>query len=229
MKHGFVSHSGAFVLIILLAGLAQAGDPSPVQAKRLAYLRGMEAKGAIRQANCKEIASAILQENGLPGIGKESAVQGMRGNVDRGGDDSAFPILRDELLLSKPDVVIQIRTYQDQARAQWVLILNREIPITRDQLNVQTAFYFAMDASKTLKCPLEKIDFAANAKKLGFHEAATYKAEDCIDLLDGDSPALQSHSSALSKMSLSVTEKDCTTGIHYFDEVKKILVRANTR
>jgi len=221
-------------IFVLLIPYGYAGQKS-VLASQISFLRALERKGEIRQASCKQVLSAFLKDQGLPGIGETAGAQGIRGNVDRRGEGTDFPLLQDEVHLKKPDVVLRIKTSLDKAHGLWKMTLNREIRVkevqgknlVREKFKIQTTFNFSDDGTNSEDCQLKDIDFNSEAKKLKFSESAKYTAEKCIDLLDGDPKELRNYTAGMPKMNLSVIKKDCEMGVAYFSEVKKILTRAN--
>lgn len=224
------------ILLIALGFLAEAPahPDSGTDARRIAFLKKLQKEGEIRSATCREFADALLLESGLPAIAHTSPIRGERGSVDRRLEESSPPVLTDEIHLSKPSVSIRIKTAANDARHLWSLTLNRSLrvakaqespaPKIRDVMQTETVFSFELDPSKGQYCPLTVMGFSASASKLGFQQAATYRMEDCIDLLDGDLPGKTPDGAG--PIALEIARKDCRTAVRYFEQAKTLLLKA---
>jgi hypothetical protein len=231
------------VVLLVQTSLTYAASPNPlpsdkIQDKRIAFLRDLERKRLVLTTNCEDFTDYILTNNGLPKLGKDTPVKGERLDLDRGGERQHPPTFIDGVQSHKPDTSVQIRANTIAGTRNWVLniertygILKRDVKsqskniLESDRVIGKTTFLFQVREEHTKEvCALQSIDFSQQTEKSHYSLKKIFHAEDCVDVLtDKDISSIDVPQSVV-QIGQVIQQKDCTTGIHYFDGVKQMLI-----
>ena len=229
MKYSSWIALGTALIGFLQPAIADIHAPTDVshavdmKSARDGLVRGLLARQYFKIASCKDFSNMILEQNGLPKLGQEGSVNGLRPNVDRRYEKKNPPEFADSV--QQQDLTQN--TYEVTAsgdRKNWVLTLNRDVkvPISRGpaaRLKTRTDYRFTVvEKANVGSCELMDMGFHAEArgaksfdKKLGL--------DSCMNLFMKGKPDWRTTPPA-SNAAISYLYHDCSIGMHYSAEAK---------
>lgn len=206
------------LLLILLNQAVQAAHrkkAATLSPFLLAVRDELREKKIIRDISCGGFSNLILNHVGLPRLGQDAPVLGVREDLDRMGQYENPPAFVDSTLRSeRPYLEYRVTAHGNPStRDIWYLELSRireSSPGKRVELKTQFAFQISSAANRQ-SCELTEINFQEPSGKI----AGSYDADRCLELFD---PAVPSSGNGV--VARSVLEQDCAFGLRYFLSMK---------
>lgn len=170
-----------------------------------------------RNPRCADFSNLILERAGLPDLGRDSPVEGIRGDMNRQGQGLSSPVFDDAIQAEgqpngKKEYRVKAYVYPTIKRAWYLDLTRRQANAQGRWLELRSRFTFRIGTVNNHPvCDLVRIDFASPSKGL----AGKYDAKRCMDLFDPMGPAPEGDE--VSRLAL---EQDCATGLRFFDSVK---------
>jgi hypothetical protein len=206
-----------FLLIILLSPSIRSSEikRSPPKGFEGEALQELRKNKFVRNLTCKMFADLVLTQVGLPRLGQDVPISGVREDFDRSQDLENPPVFVDSAIRSEhPFSEYRVKAYgHSKIKDFWYLELVRNREITRgSRAELKSLFVFRIGTvANHPTCDLMEIHFEEPSKT----DLGIYDSSRCLNLFD---PAASS--SNIGTADLSVIQQDCALGLRYFLSTK---------
>jgi hypothetical protein len=195
-----------------------------LNATRQGMFRALLARQYFKIASCKDFSNLILAQNGLPWLGQDGNVDGLRSNVDRRNENRNPPDFFDSLeQLGGPRNSVEIVASGD--RKNWTLTLDRDMKIaaggaSTSRLKTRTEYRFTVIEKENLgSCELLDMSFHAETRGARAFDKS-FGLDSCLNLFLKGKPNSRV-TAAASNAAIDYLFHDCAVGMHYSLEAKR--------
>ena len=196
----------------LYAKEAQATETLSEQ-KKIEILQSLAKANYFRHATCTEVANTFLEDSGLPALGKNSAIQGQRGNFDRSQANTEPPQFKDEITRDGVKTIFLAETKKSGPSKIWNLKILRQQIASQEKSKGElvTSMQFEVPGGKdSFYCEMIHLNLQPHTKE---EKIISVGLDDCLELfLYKDKLAGQQ------KQIEDWVKKDCAMSLHYSKE-----------